>query len=209
MKIDSSNGPLIASTQGQRSDDAFVSVPKPNTKPCKFCKTAGHRGYVRCPKILKHCTVFGTQPLQPSDDKARYDLVQKLIKDNQVVTHPLALDDNRVIYKSLPKKVMALIIHGRFVRRSIMTEKGIGVSSVLVQLTFLIEGGEAHPIYNDVLFEANPITKWIQRSSNNIIVSQLEDISTKEDTPQKQNRSSKRSPLKDLSSNKDESNQLI
>ena len=103
-----------------------------------------------------------TQPLQPAaNDKSRYDLVQKLIKDDQVVTLLLELDDNQQIYKSLPKKVTALIIHGRFVRRTALNEKGTGVSSIIVQLTFLINGGDAHPTYDGVLFEANPVTKWI------------------------------------------------
>jgi hypothetical protein len=89
------------------------------------------------------------------------------------------LDDNRQIYKSLPKKVTALIIHGRFVRHTALKEKGTGVSSIIVQLTFLINGGDAHPTYDGVFFEANPVTKWIQRSSNNIIVSQLEHQRTR------------------------------
>jgi hypothetical protein len=70
-----------------------------------------------------------------------------------------------------------------------LTNKGAGESSVILEITFLTNGGNADLRYNQVLFEASPICTWIVRSKTNIIVSQLEDVLSKENTPEKKNRS--------------------
>jgi hypothetical protein len=185
----SSSASVVASLQGQRSDDVHIPRIKNTTKPCKLCKGPGHRGYMRCIKIIHFCEPYNTTPLPKNCYNSRHFLVQKIIKDNAVLTQPLYDSDNREVYKSLPNKMTALIIHKRFKRVSVLTNKGAGESSVILEITFLTNGGNADLRYNQVLFEASPICTWIVRSKTNIIVSQLEDVLSKENTPEKKNRS--------------------
>jgi hypothetical protein len=81
----------------------------------------------------------------------------------------------------------ALIIHKRYKRVSELNVKGTGESSVVVEITFLTQGGNPHLTYNQVLFEASPVCAWILRSKTNIVVSQLENILNKENSPNKEN----------------------
>ena len=116
--------------------------------------------------------------------------MQKLVKDNAVITIPLYKSDNRQVYKSLPSKMTALIIHKRYKRVSELNDKGAGESSVVVEVTFLTQGGIPHLTYSQVLFEASPVCAWILRSKTNIVVSQLKNILNKENSPEKENHQS-------------------
>jgi hypothetical protein len=173
----------VASVIGQQNDDEFMnSVTKIFKKLCKLCQIAGHRGYARCPKVKKYSDPFGTAPFPPNCNVSRGALCQKLVKDNGFVTSVLSDNDKRLVLKSMPSKMKALIIHQRYIRKC-LEDKGHGSRSIIMQVTFLGEGGDPHPHYDCVLFELNVITKWIHRSKNNIIVNQLEDMICKENTP--------------------------
>eukprot|EP00978_Attheya_sp_CCMP212_P023611 scaffold72682_cov71-Attheya_sp.AAC.3 len=174
---------IVASVVGQRNDDQYMNVvTKVFKKPCKLCQEPGHRGYARCPKVMKYSQPYGTSPFPPNCASSRGELCQKLGKDNGFVSSYLDVNDGRVILKSMPQKMKALILHKRLIRKGV-EDKGLGSRSIIMQVTFLAEGGDPHVQYDGVLFELNVITKWIHRSKNNIIVSQLEDVICKENTP--------------------------
>jgi hypothetical protein len=118
---------------------------------------------------------------------SRHFFMQKLVTDNAVITQPLHISDNQQVYKSLPNKMLALIIHNHYKRVSELNDKSAGVSSVVIEITFLTQGRNPHITYNQVLFEASPSCDWILRSKTNIVVSQLEDILNKKNSPDKQN----------------------
>ena len=174
--------PSVASYVGQHNDDNHMSQVKSLTKPCKLCQEPGHRGFMRCPKILKHCEPFGTSPFTPKCSASRNIFVEKLIKDNGIVSGTIEETNNRNVCKTMPRNVKGLILHKRLIRHGRL-EKGRGALAIIMEVTFLGQHGDPHPDYNKVLFELPVVTKWILRSNNNILVSQLEEVHSKENTP--------------------------
>eukprot|EP00978_Attheya_sp_CCMP212_P047693 scaffold422989_cov60-Attheya_sp.AAC.1 len=99
----------------------------------------------------------------------------------------------------MPRNVTALIIHKRLIRND-RVEKGRGALAIIMEVTFLGENGDPHSDYNQVLFELPVITKWILRSNSNILVSQLEEVLCKENTPSPKTRDSSKTkgPLREI-----------
>eukprot|EP00978_Attheya_sp_CCMP212_P015522 scaffold40019_cov50-Attheya_sp.AAC.2 len=174
----------VASLVGQVSDDQFMRPPKQMKKPCKLCQEAGHRGYIRCPRILKYCESFGTVPIPRGSQEARGTLFQKLVKENTYRSYILPEKDERIVFKSLPRKVTGLILHKRFFRDG-QIKNGTGIRSIVIEVTFLGDGALPIEKYEKALFEIDPISKWIVRSMTNIIVNQLEEIVNKDNSPVK------------------------
>jgi hypothetical protein len=102
----------------------------------------------------------------------------------------------------MPKNVTALIIHKRLIRHGRM-EKGRGALAIIMEVTFLGEYGDPHDDYDHVLFELPVITKWILRSNSNILVSQLEEVLCKENTPSPKTKHSSKDmePLREIDGN--------
>jgi hypothetical protein len=74
------------------------------------------------------------------------------------------------VYKTLPKETMQdLIIHKRYVQAG-MVQPTAGTKTFVVEATLLHDGGREHANYQ----KADPITKWVNRSKTNLVVSQLE-----------------------------------
>ena len=198
--------PSVAASVGQENDDQHMSRVKSLSKPCKLCQEAGHRGFMRCPKILKHCEPFGTSPFTPNCSSSRNIFVEKLIKDNGFVSGSFEETDMRNVCKSMPRNVKGLILHKRLIRHG-RSEKGRGALGIIMEVTFLGQYGNPHSDYDQVLFELPVITKWILRSNNNILVSQLEEVLAKENTPSPKSKTISRSisndeePLKEIDGN--------
>eukprot|EP00978_Attheya_sp_CCMP212_P026930 scaffold89565_cov27-Attheya_sp.AAC.1 len=194
--------PSVASIIGQQNDDNHMSRVKSLKKPCKLCQQPGHRGFLRCPKILKYCQEYGKSPFPPKCSASRSTFVERLIKDNGIVSGIFEETDKRNICKSMPRNVTALILHKRLIRND-RVEKGRGALAIIMEVTFLGENGDPHSDYNQVLFELPVITKWILRSNSNILVSQLEEVLCKENTPSPKTRDSSKNkgPLREIDGN--------
>eukprot|EP00978_Attheya_sp_CCMP212_P040312 scaffold218637_cov51-Attheya_sp.AAC.2 len=150
---------IVASVVGQHNDDQYMNaVTKVLKKPCKLCQEPGHRGYARCPKVMTSThNHMGHLPF-PKIASSRGELCQKLGKDIGFVSSYLDVNDERVILKSMPQNMKALIVHKRLIRKG-LEDKGLGSRSIIMQITFLAEGGDPHEQYDGVLFKLNVITK--------------------------------------------------
>jgi hypothetical protein len=111
----------------------------------------------------------------PKWSTSRSIFVKRLIKDNGIVSGIFEEKNKRIICKSMPKSVKALILHKQFVGQG-RVEKGRGALGIIMEVMFPGEYSDPHSDYNQVLFELPVITKWILCSNNNIWVSQLEEV---------------------------------
>jgi uncharacterized membrane protein YbaN (DUF454 family) len=73
----------------------------------------------------------------------------------------------------LPKKtIQALILDKRYVQAG-MVMPSISTKAFVVIAALLHDRGREHAEYHKVLFEVDPITKVVNRSKTNLVVSQL------------------------------------
>ena len=126
------------------------------SKTCSMCYQKGHT--VRhCPSLEPYKGI----PLAKDDIDGRSQLSISLAQSNLYATR--SLPNTTTTYKSLPHAVQALILHNRV----------LVCNRYCFECTILHEGGMEHERYTKKPFELGCIAKYITKSKQNIIISEL------------------------------------
>jgi hypothetical protein len=149
--------------------EPVANVGKRN-KSCSLCSQAGHQ--VRsCPSL--EC--YNGLPLPKNDQQSRNDLSMSLSQPNQYATGHRDQED--IVFNSLPKNVEALILNRRKFIDNTLFMPNIP-SNFCVEITILHNGGVKHERYTRKLFEIGCVGQFVQKSKNNIIISELKSSSS-------------------------------
>ena len=92
--------------------------------------------------------------------------------NNQVLCYNRDVDDERIVYNELPKKIKALIVSKKYIigdNISQISQK----ENVCVECTLLGEFGKPMEKYTDALFKKICIIRHIGKSKNNLVVNNL------------------------------------
>jgi hypothetical protein len=141
---------------------------------CSLCFQRGHK-VGRCPSLDSYKGL----PLAKKDVKARTDLAISLSQPNVYATQPkdVLRPEGCVVHITLPTRFQALIIHRRMLMDNSLLLPNVPENFCL-EVTLLHEGGVEHVRFTKKLFELGCITQYIQKSQQNIIISELRTSSS-------------------------------
>ena len=160
----------IRSNDGFINDREHITIGHANRRSCSICQGIGHRRHT-CPKI--NC--FGKPPLPFNDKSSQNELSSEL---QTIETYPIytrSSDDARSVSVTMPNGSIGLILHKRYFIDSNLGKSTL--SNICIECTLLSSNG-AVPVdrFINSLFKTEAVVSWILRSSNKVIVNQLEKI---------------------------------
>ena len=150
------------------SDISSLPAPRKRSRACVLCYGKGN-GKNKCPKLI----VYGAMPLARNDVNVRKDLAMNIMDINHFKTFTRDEFDERQVMKNFPNiRLPALIIHKKILIEENLVEKKMA-SNLCLECTFLMEGGEEDIRFTKVLFKAQDVAGYIQKTVSNTIVSLL------------------------------------
>ena len=152
-------------------DEMFVTPVTSEKKYCFLC---------RQPKCTRWtCNVLKSYEKVPGRilPKGHVESRDKLINlistvDNHVLCFNRSSDDERMIYSELPTKIKAMVVHKKFIIEG--TAAHISPhDNVCIECTLLGNFGIPMEKYSEALFKKNCVTRFLGKSSNNLVVDNL------------------------------------
>ena len=149
-------------------DSSCLPAPRSRSRACVMCSGKGH-GKNKCPKLI----LYGAMPLPDGVLNVRQTLSNNLMDVDHFKTFTRDDFDNREIMKSFPKfRLPALIIHKRYIIQENLVKKKVS-SNLCLECTFLLTGGEEDFRYTKILFRAQDVAAYVQKTVSNTVVSLL------------------------------------
>ena len=136
------------------TNDSDYAQNNIRTKTCRFCRRSGHT-FNHCPKIEE----YNSPPIvsRPTRD----ELVSNLERTGYYITHECSTEEKRIIADTLPIHSRGIVIH---------TKKRNIDGSIFFEATVLVDGGEKHTIYQMYPFSKGAISRFINKSTKNVVV---------------------------------------
>ena len=164
--INKDSGPLSLSQS--MKDISCLPAPRKRTRRCVMCNGKGH-GKNKCPKLI----MYGAMPLARMDMKVRQTLAMNILDVNYFKTFIREEFDERQVMKNFPTiRLPALIIHKKYLIEDNLVENKVS-SNLCLECTFLLDGGEEDIRFTKVLFKAQDVAAYVQKTVSNTIVSLL------------------------------------
>jgi len=152
-------------------DENCVLLGSSNKRYCFLCRQP-HCTRWTCNVLKSYEKVPGRQ-LVKGNQEVRDELISLIATtNNQVLCYNRDVDDERIVYNELPKKIKALIVSKKYIigdNISQISQK----ENVCVECTLLGEFGKPMEKYTDALFKKICIIRHIGKSKNNLVVNNL------------------------------------
>jgi hypothetical protein len=124
---------------------------------------------------IRHCPSlepYSGTPLPKNDTKARSDLAIYLSQPNLYATAPRQTETGGLVLKSLPTGIQALVIHRRLLVDNCLLIPNVP-NNFCLECTVIHDGGVEHERYTKQLFVLGCIAQFVQKSKQNIIISEM------------------------------------
>ena len=149
----------------------FVAQSKSKKLYCFLCRESGCTRW-KC-NVLQQFEKVPGRILRKNDTDAR-DKLSSQVKymDNHVLCLQREEDDKRILYSELPRKMKALIVHKKYaIHKNLAYCKP--EDNTCIECTLLGDRGLVIDNYDKALFQRACVSKYIDKSPNNLIVDNL------------------------------------